>query len=129
MSEFEMFEALMMSIELAVVASMNFLAIVIAFLVASYVVGKELPRSIAVGMTICYTLFLLPPFSGTYRNLTRVYEIGEILLVTYPDTVLSTRGDLQSATFLVALFLVPMFAGWLGSIYFLHGHIRGKADA
>ena len=129
MTEFEMFEALMMSVELAATASMNFLAIVIAYLVASYVVGRELPREIAVGMTVFYTLFLLPPFSGTYGNLARVYEIGTELLSTYPETVLASEGDLQSAGYLVALFLVPMFAGWLGSIYFLHGHIRGRVDA
>ena len=125
MGEFEIFEALMMSIELSVVASMNFLAIAAAYLIAAYVAGKKLPRGVAVGTSLIYTMFLVPPFTGMAGNLRRVYDLGNHLEANFPESVLSTSSGISfEAT--VILFGIPMIVGWLGSIYFMHGYIRGE---
>jgi len=45
MREYETFQAMMLSLHMAVVASMNYMAIVFAYLVAVFVTGKSLPKS------------------------------------------------------------------------------------
>jgi hypothetical protein len=124
MGEFEIFEALMMSMELSVLASMNFLAIAAAYLIAAYVAGKKLPRVVAVGTSLIYTMFLVPPFNGMIGNLRRVHALGSHLETEFPDSLLITSGTVPfEAT--VLLFGLPMIVGWLGSIYFMHAYIRG----
>jgi len=107
------------------VASMNFLAIVAAYLIAAYVAGKKLPRSVAVGTSLIYTMFLVPPFTGMAGNLRRVYDLGNHLEVNFPESVLSTSSG-TSFEAIVILFGIPMIVGWLGSIYFMHGYIRSE---
>lgn len=68
MSEYETFQAMMLSLDMAVVASMNFMAIVFAYLVAAFVTGKSLPKSVAVGTSFIYTIFLIPPLLGVLRQ-------------------------------------------------------------
>ena len=128
MSEFEMFEALMMSVEISVLASMNFLAIMVTYIVAAYVAGKQIPASIAVGTSIIYTMFLLPPLSGVIGNLSRAYEIGGLLTATYPDSPVAVDANIPLEVILI-FTCIPLIAGWLGSIYFMHMHIRVITDA
>ena len=128
MTDVELFDALMRSTELAVLASMNFLAILVAYLVAAYVAGRRIPGAVAVGTSIVYTMFLIPPFSGLVGNLRRAYDLGSVLHSQFPDSPLA--GDAVVPFYVsVALFGVPMTASWLGSLYFMHLYMRGKEGA
>ena len=125
MTEFETFEAIMLALDMAVTASMNFLAIVITYLVAAFVVGKSLPRSVAIGTSAIYTLFLIPPFGGTIGNLRRTYEGGLHLQSEYPDswTILIVQSN---PDVIIYFFAIPMFVGWLGSIFYMHRIVRSE---
>ena len=125
MSEFELFEALMISVELSVLASMNFLAIMITYIVAAYVAGKELPTSIVIGTSIIYTMFLLPALSGVFGNLRRAYEIGSVLTTNFPDSPLALGANISFEA-VITFTCIPLVAGWLGSLYYMHSHVRGN---
>jgi len=125
MSEFEHYEALLMSIELSVSASMNFLAIVAMYLIAAFVAGKKLPRSVAAGTSVIYTMFLIPPFVGWFGNLRRGFDLGILAKTNFPDSALFSGSVLPFEAY-VTLSSIPMFMGWLGSIYFMHSYIRKK---
>jgi hypothetical protein len=127
MTEFEAFEAMMMSTELGVGASMNFVALVFAYLVAAFVVGKSLPKGVAIGTSAIYTIFLVPPLNGVVANFARVYEGDRFIRSTNPDSWL-LPADPLSLPLLVSLFVFPMIAGWLGSLYFMHFYIRRLSD-
>ena len=123
MSEFEIYDAMMMSIDMSVTASMNFVAIVFAYVVAAYVAGKSLPRNVALGTTTAYTLFLVPHFLGMLGNLRRNYDGVVQLQAEYPESWTLIDDPIGFAP-LALLFAIPMFVGWLGSIYFMHGYVR-----
>jgi len=125
MSEFEIYEAMMMALDLSVTASMNFVAIVFAYVVAAYVAGKSLPRNVALGTSTAYTLFLIPPFAGTLGNLDRNYDGALHLQAEYPESWMLIDDPMGFAP-IAFLFAIPMILGWLGSIYFMHGFIRSK---
>ena len=125
MSEFEAYEAFMLTIEMSVLASMNFVAIVFAYLVAAYVAGKALPRNIAIGLSFVYTIFLVPPFVGCLGNLSRAFDGGAYLTTQFPDGWASQGSFVPYGVYIV-LFGLPMLAGWMGSLYYMHKHIRGK---
>ena len=125
MSEFEYYEAIMMSVELSALASMNFLAIVAMYLIAAYVAGRKLPRSIAVGTSLIYTMFVIPPFAGSLSNMNRAHQLGAEAQAKYPESIWSQGSDISLEAYLV-LFGVPMFIGWMGSIYFMHSYTRNQ---
>ena len=127
MSEFEIFEAMMIAMNLAVTASMNFVAIVFAYLVAAFVAGKSLPRGVAIGTSLIYTVFLIPPFNGTINNLRRVYDGDVVIRATYPESWL-VPSDPTSFELLAFLFAFPMLAGWLGSLYYMHLYTRRDSN-
>ena len=125
MSEFEYYEAIMMSVELSALASMNFLAIVAMYLIAAYVAGKQLPRSIAVGTSLIYTMFVIPPFVGSLGNMNRGHDLGVQAQAIFPESVVFQGTAIPLEAYLV-LFGVPMLIGWMGSIYFMHSYIRNQ---
>jgi hypothetical protein len=130
MTEFESYEAAMLALEMSVSASMNFTGYVFAYLVAAHVVGKSLPRNVAIGMSIIYTMFLVVPFSGAISNLHSSYEAHNQILEHFPDswTIIESLIPFQVLAFLWGL---PMLVGWLGSVYYMHGFARSenKTDA
>jgi hypothetical protein len=128
MTEFEIYEAFMSTLEMSVLASMNFVAIVFAYLVAAYVAGQSLSRNVAIGLSIIFTVFLVPPFMGTLSNLRRAFDAGAYLTSHFPDSW-AAQGSVLSFEVYVVLFGVPMIAGWLGSLYYMHRYVRGSAQA
>ena len=129
MTEFQYYEAIMMAVELSALAAMNFLAIVAMYLIAAFVIGSKPPKSIAVATSLIYTMFLIPPLVGTAGNMNRAFRIGGEAQTTYPDSVLfESAGSVVTLDAYLLLFSIPMIAGWLGSIYFMHKYVRsGKA--
>ena len=125
MSEFEIYEALMMTTEMGVFASMNFVAIVFAYLVAAFVTGKSLSRTVALTLSATYTIFLVPHFVGCLTNITGAYDAGVYLSATFPDSWAATGASIPMAV-LLALFGVPMLLGWIGSLFYMHGYIRSS---
>ena len=116
-----------MSSDMGVTASMNFVALVFAYLVAAFVAGKSLPKGIAVGTSAIYTIFLIPPFNGVIVNFIRVYDGDQYMRLTYPDTW-TIPSEPLSMEILMFLFTFPMLAGWLGSLYFMHFYIRRSPE-
>ena len=125
MSEFENYEALMMTMEMAVFASMNFVAIVFAYLVAAFVTGQKLSRTVAVTLSTTYTIFLVPHFAGCFGNITTTYAAGVHLSATFPDSWTAASATMPMA-WLLALFGVPMILGWVGSLFYMHGYVRAS---
>jgi hypothetical protein len=107
---------------------MNFVAIVFAYLVAAYVAGKSLPCNIAIGLSFIFAVFFVPPFMGTLDNLRRAFDAGACLTSQFPDSWAAQSSVLPFVLYAV-LFGVPMIAGWLGSLYYMHVYVRGSAEA
>ena len=125
MTEFENMEAIFMSAELGVAASMNFVAILFAYLVAANFVGRELPRLVRVGTSVIYTLFQMIHFNGMVGNMIRADKGSAFMSEHYPDSWATIDGSLplEGVLFLMGL---PMILGWLGSIYYMHFFIKAK---
>lgn len=125
MKEVEIFETLMMSVELSAFMSVNFLAVFVVYIVAAYVLGRKVTGTMAVSMSTVYSLFLIPPFIGVIGNLRRAYDLGNYLRNMFPDSPLATESPM-SFELSAMLFVVPMMVAWVGSLYFMHAYVRGK---
>jgi len=125
MTEFENMEAIFMSAELGVVASMNFVAILFAYLVAAHFASRDLPKLVKVGTSVIYTLFQMIHFNGMIGNMIRADKGSAYMSEHYPENWANIDGSLplEGVLFLMGL---PMVLGWLGSIYYMHFFKQAK---
>jgi hypothetical protein len=128
MTEFETVEAATIYLELGVGASMNFVTILFAYLIAAHLVGSTLPKLIAAGISLIYTMFQIIHFGGMIGNMQRAAAGGEFLAREYPNSwaVIADVLSLETALVLIGL---PMLLSWLGSIYYMHFYVRRKEQA
>lgn len=109
--------------DLAVLASMNFVAIVFAYLVAAFATGERLPRPVAIGVSIIYSIFLVPHFSGCLGAIDRAFSAGAHLSTSFPGSW-ATAGPPLPMEVQFAFFGIPMLLGWIGSLYYMHFYLR-----
>ena len=125
MTEFEFYEAANMVYTGIPGAAMNFTYLVFAYTVAAYLAGQQLPRLIAVGASLVYTLALLGPFLGIVLGLAEYYRIGELYRGAYPKGQMIINPISQSVGYIVSAS--PLIIGWLASLGFAHGYVRGDS--
>ena len=107
-------------------ASMNFTACVFAYIAAAYFAGAKLPRLIAVGTSIVYTLYLLGPFLGVFLGSLRWLKVCNAYQNDFPNTVLNT--PISNPELMVTITCSPLIIGWVASLLFMHLYVRkGKA--
>lgn len=123
MTEFEYFEALNMVYTGVPTSAMNFVYLVFAYIVASYLAGKNLPRYIAVSGSIVYTLALIGPFVGVVGGINQIFHIVSEYSLAYPNRNL-VQINFQNSFWMYFITLAPLLIGWFASLLFLHLFIR-----
>lgn len=121
MSEFEFIESYHLALDLVLDASMNGVAVTFAYILASYIAGKSLSKTAAVGMTTLYSLFLLGPLGGMLGGCTRIISTLERYLDTYPDGWAFER---VPGVDLYLVVLLPVVLAWFASLIYLHLYVR-----
>ena len=122
MSEFEYYQAVKIASSAIPGASMNFVYLVFAYIVASYLAGKELPRLIAVGASIVFTLSLIGPLAAVVIGVGQSTDLTLEYQLVFPEGTLF-RVNVNSV-FAYVVTITPLFVGWLASVLFLHCYIR-----
>ena len=121
MSEFEFIEAFHLAQTWLIEAVMSGVAIISAYIVATYIVGEHLTKKVATGMTTIYSLFLIGPIGGVAEACRMMINTVEQYFATYPDgwAFVGTPG--------VGLYyttLLPLVLTWVASLYYLHLYVR-----
>ena len=124
MSEFELIESITNASTVAGASAMNVVAVLFAYVLAAHFVGKQLPRSIAVFMSLLYSLFLIVPTSVMISAGVRVARLIARYRDEFPDVDLYPITP--SVGMVLAMAVVPLVLGWVGSLYFMHGYVRCK---
>ena len=128
MSEFEYIETTMILTEFMRNAAMDFVTVFFAYCVCAYLVGKSLPKIVAVGVTIVYIAFLLNPVFGIIGITENLIQLSERESEAFPDNFLFADGSPGIAFRAVTLF-VPILA-WASSILYMHAWVRSsRSDA
>ena len=101
----------------------NFLiitSVMFAYVVAGHLVAAQLPRPIVVGTTVIYCFFMLAPFLGYFWDYARIHALSIQYHEEYPGGFVVYKTESWG----VWLTVLPMLLGWLGSVYYVHFHVR-----
>jgi hypothetical protein len=101
----------------------NFLVItsvMFAYVVAGHLVAAQLPKTIAICTTIIYCLFMFAPFLAYSLDFARIHALSVQYHEEYPGGFMVYKTE-SWAVWMTAL---PMLLGWLGSVYYVHFHVR-----
>ena len=124
MNEFEYYQVFNMARSGVPNAAMDFIYLVFAYIIASYLAGKELPRFIAVAASTVYTIALIGPLFGVLIGISQAIQISSEYQLAFPEGGL-LQGRVDS-WFAYVIAVSPLIVGWLASILFLHIFIRGS---
>ena len=96
--------------------------VMFAYVVSCHLAGKSLPRIVAILLSSIYCLFLVGPFIGYWAEFSRMSALSQAYFEEYPNglAVAPPIGD----SFLIGMSMPPMFLAWIGSVLYLHLHIR-----
>jgi hypothetical protein len=123
MTEFEYIEATAIMAQLMVSAVLSYFTVLFAYIVSAHFAGKDLPRKMAVGLSLVYSLFIINPL-GSYRfSFVYYFQIAEEHAEKFPNSsLIPSLPDLTAWTIYVGL--APLLIGWVASLYYMHFHIR-----
>ena len=124
MNEFEYHALALESWSVVGSSVMDFVTILFAYSIAAHLAGDKLPRFFAWFLTLTYSFALLGPCWGIYKPITFVFALTEQYRIAYPDGW-GFRGGTSHALILAVIF-VPLLIGWLGSIAYMHWHVRRR---
>ena len=99
------------------------ISVVFAFLIASHIVGKQLPRIVAIIISLSYSLWVFGPLINAHASFLRLHLLSTEYYQLYPN------GWLLPETSVVGFFIVgefPFVIIWLGSLCYMHLTIRKR---
>ncbi len=76
MEESEVVELIYINMDAIGVYVMNITAIVFAYLVCVYLAGKDLSRSLPIGVSFCFTLYIAPVIVGSFNRYELITRMG-----------------------------------------------------
>ena len=126
MSEFEYAQLLTNSFNSMGLSHMNFIYIAFAYVVASFLVGKDISKTLAIGISIIYTLAVSGPFLGVIINQNSMFTVLTEYQAAFPDGVL-LQAPINLTTSLI-MSAGPLFIGWVASLLFLHAYVRKNKE-
>jgi len=125
-SESEIIELILLSVGETAQTVMNLTAVVFAYVLTAYFVGSQLPRVWAIGISLCYTLFLTPMIVGCITSVSVATSLVSAYLSNFPGGVVADDYAVygKSPLLILSLVLIPVAVGWLGSLLYMHNYIR-----
>lgn len=122
MTEFEYFQMWRSYIEMFTGTSMNVLAVFLPYVAVAFLVGKDLSRKVALGLSLVYSLFTLGPVTGIVEGITGTVRTVEQYYAQYPEGLVLPEPP--PILVLYALVLFPVIIGWVGSLVYMHRVVR-----
>jgi len=127
MTEFEYIEAASIAIEFVRSAAMDFVAVFFAYCVCAHFAGSSMPRRVAMGVSLIYTLFLLNPFAGLFGGMTNYLSLMSAGFENFPHSAFFREAPNTVVPRL--LVLTAPILGWLASLAYMHFWIRRDSIA
>ncbi len=131
MSESELIELLILSQSETAQSVMNLTAIVFAYVLVAYFVGEKLSKAWSIGVSVCYSLFIIPIFMGCMTGVGLTISLASTYVPKYPNgAVVDDYITYSESPYLVLIVvLLPIVVGWLGSLLYMHLSVRGRGSA
>ena len=129
MGESEVVELIYINMDAIGVNVMNIAAIVFAYLVCAYLVGKELARNLAIGVSFCFTLFIAPVLVGCFNRYGHISSLAEYYKANFPSGPLSQEFDIYLDGSLFGVAILPIVVSWIGALVYMHGYVRRRGSA
>ena len=107
--------------------TMNFFAILAAYLVTAFFVGPRLGRFQVWSLTALYSLFCFFPISTVVSDIYRAGRLADELVHKYPDAAGYYPVEIDVAVLQVSLTVI-FIAAWVLSIAFMY-NVRRNSDA
>ena len=123
MTEFEFFQMWRSYIEMFVGTSMNALAVFLPYVAVAFLVGKDLSRKVALGLSVIYSLFTLGPVTGMINGIAGTLRTATQYHAQFPDGLAIPESPPSAV--LYVFVLVPVVVGWVGSLVYMHQVVRG----
>jgi hypothetical protein len=126
MTEYEYIQSIFYNYELMKSWYMDFITVFFAYVVTGHLFGGSLSRSVAMAVTVIYSLFSFVTFITLIGSTLYATDLIGGMNSSYPDAVLRT----EPATFLgLTLTLGPLLIAWLARIIYLHAVVRKNGNA
>ena len=129
MEESEVVELIYINMDAVGVNVMNIAAIVFAYLVCAYLVGKELTRNLAIGISFCFTIFIAPVLVGCFSRFSHIFSLAHYYKDNYPDGPLAQDFDVFLDGSVFAAAMLPVVIPWIGSLLYMHRYVRKGESA
>ena len=133
LTEFEFFQAIMMAGEGVNMSFIALTTIFFGYLVLSHFAGKELPKHVAVSITVLYSFMSLGALSNWWFALSTLYEVCFLYAEYYPGTTLVPSCSIEPPGSEIPLLrianTVPVILCWLGSIWYMHQYVRKEENS
>ena len=125
MSEFELIQVADMQLDRVMDGYMNFVTILFAYVVACFLVGKNLSRLIAIALTTIYSLAEFGPLLAVFIAVRGLTMTNERYLSNYPDGMISANSEIgTNFPLLFSVPIVPLIVGWTISVFYMHWYTR-----
>ena len=124
MTEYEFGELYALIQDAAYMQYLVFTGALFAYLIAGHLVGLSLPKKLATGISTIYSLFVLLPVGAYWMEMSRMSALALDYQAKYPGGYVVP--EIISSPFNGAVLILLMFIAWLGSIYYVHFHVRGS---
>ena len=123
MGEAETLEIFYMQAQVLQSMGMDALSIFFAYVICTHLVGKNLSRPIAVGLTIIYSVFFGGQLVGIFATTGQLSATAYTYMAAFPEnpygfdsSALSTMGFVSG--------LLPLVCGWIASVLYMHAYVR-----
>ena len=123
MSEAETLEILYAQQQAAATAGMDALSIFFAYVVCAYLVGGQLSKTIAVGVTVLYSVFIVSPLLGFLNYIMQMTATMKHYVAAFPANPYGFD-PVVSETVTLGLTLFPLACAWVASVLYMHLHVR-----
>ena len=102
-----------------------------AYFVAGHIAAKNFPRTIAVSMSLIYSLFLFGPLTAYYARYEAANSIVREYYLAYPEgwamPQITFLFQWSGIGILTVIGPIPLF--WLASIYYVHFYVRRTTNS
>ena len=126
MNEYELLEAIRSAQDSAANGSMDFVAVLFGYIAAAYLVGKDLPRAVAVLVSLLFSGWLVARVLGVYASMNQLLILISRYQHEFPESPLFSADMPQWVP--MAIALGPLILAWMASLLFLHIYIRRRTS-
>jgi hypothetical protein len=108
-------------------APTNMITVIFAYVVAVHFAGKDLSKTVAISISLIYSLWIIGPMINFVFSWNQYMTILDLYHSAYPEGQ-ALRRFLSGKSFIIIVSLAPFIIGWIGSLLYTHRVVRGKRE-